>query len=423
MDFFRKKDTRSYFSELMQKAYSEIDSMSDSEVTSCDFQEWCEYLISKYSVMPITLFEDNISRSISEIKVKQRNIFAGHPYEPDYYEVDGIRITFHVLFDGTSSLFELQPSSYILSRFSGEHFKFPNDEQCGSFDLYFDFVKSELENQSNLQEYVNRRFENEFSSYRQMVSNVNTEVENFNKGMYQLLMDRLQKRKNKASSFAAISDALCIPLKQNSNAPNVVPVPLKRVKRVPSSRPAAKPVIPESCISDADYENINNIITMCGTTMEKTARTYYANNEEELRDHLLAALNTHYDIATGETFRKIGKSDINIEFDNKAAYIGECKIWHGDKLFRDAVQQVLNYSTLRDVKVSVIIFNKENQNFPGILERVGCWAKECAQTFSQPQANVWRCRYHRSDANIDIDLTVMVFDLYVDKSQFKDSRF
>lgn len=33
--------------------------------------------------------------------------------------------------------------------------------------------------------------------------------------------------------------------------------------------------------------------------MEKTARTYYANIGEELRDHLLAALNTHHQDATG----------------------------------------------------------------------------------------------------------------------------
>lgn len=84
---------------------------------------------------------------------------------------------------------------------------------------------------------------------------------------------------------------------------------------------------------------------MCGTTMEKTARTYFANTEEELRDHLLATLNTHYEAVTGETFRKIGKTDIYIEFENNAAFIGECKIWHGESLFKTAIQQVLNYST------------------------------------------------------------------------------
>ena len=68
---------------------------------------------------------------------------------------------------------------------------------------------------------------------------------------------------------------------------------------------------------------------MNGTAMEKTAKTYFRNNEEELRDHLLATLNTHYDNTTGETFRKIGKTDILIEFENKAAFIGECKIWYG----------------------------------------------------------------------------------------------
>lgn len=104
--------------------------------------------------------------------------------------------------------------------------------------------------------------------------------------------------------------------------------------------------------------------------MEKTARTYYNNQEEELRDILLAALNTHYESATGETFRKIGKTDIQIEFENKAAFIGECKIWGGEQLFEDAIQQVINYSTWHDAKVSVIIFNKKNQSFPPILKRL-----------------------------------------------------
>ena len=31
---------------------------------------------------------------------------------------------------------------------------------------------------------------------------------------------------------------------------------------------------------------------------------------------MLAALNTHYENATGETFRKIGKTDIQIEKEN-----------------------------------------------------------------------------------------------------------
>ena len=162
---------------------------------------------------------------------------------------------------------------------------------------------------------------------------------------------------------------------------------------------------------------------MCGTTMEKTARTYFANTEEELRDHLLATLNTHYESATGETFRKIGKTDIHIEFENKAAFIGECKIWHGERLFQGAIQQVINYSTWRDMKVSVIIFNKENQSFSAIISKIKSWADSNTVSYTQPQANIWKCKYHRQDMNVDIQLMILAFDLYVDKSQFKDSRY
>ena len=162
---------------------------------------------------------------------------------------------------------------------------------------------------------------------------------------------------------------------------------------------------------------------MCGITMEKTARTYFANTEEELRDHLLATLNTHYEAVTGETFRKIGKTDIHVEFENKAAFIGECKIWHGESLFQRAIQQVINYSTWRDLKVSVIIFNKENKSFQAILSKIHNWANNNTVSYIQPDANIWKCKYHRQDMNVDIRLTVLAFDLYIDKSQFKDSRY
>ena len=272
-------------------------------------------------------------------------------------------------------------------------------------------------------EYVQNQFEREFESYKKMIGYVNAEVVSYNNNLTTAALRLLEERKKKADSFSAISTALQIPLTVSKNAPNTKPIQLKRIVRQPSVKPTVAPAIPEPCISDVDYANINNIITMCGTAMEKTARTYFANTEEELRDHLLATLNTHYEAVTGETFRKIGKTDIHIEFENKAAFIGECKIWHGERMFQSAIQQVINYSTWRDLKVSVIIFNKENQSFQGVLSKIKNWVDTNAVSYIQPQANVWKCKYHRQDMNVDIELTVLAFDLYVDKSQFKDSRY
>lgn len=423
-EFFNGKDARNYFETFNGKMKADVEQLSDAEIVSCDFQEWADYLASKYSIIPISIFETNIERTLSEAKVKKANPFRGHPYESDFFEVDGVRITFKIPFDGEPDLFEIQPSSRILLRFATQNFTDSYDDKCGSFTLDFEYTKQELQDKGErMLEYVQSQFENKFSNYKKMIDYVNAEVTSYNDGLITYAMRLLEERKKKADSFSAISKALQIPLTASKNAPNTKPIQLKRIVRKPSVKPTVIPVTPEPYISDSDYENINNIISMCGTTMEKTARTYFANTEEELRDHLLAALNTHYDAATGETFRKIGKTDIHIEFDNKAAFIGECKIWRGECLFQEAIQQVINYSTWRDLKVSVIVFNKKNQSFPAILSKIQKWIDINTTAHTQSQANIWKCKYHRQDMNVDIQLTILAFDLYVDKNQFNDIRY
>ena len=422
-EFFRGTEARSYFGSLYGKMKFEVEQMSDAEIVSCDLQEWTAYFADKYAITPITLFEANIDRTLTKTKVKRANPFRGYSDEKDYFEVDGVRITFKIPFDGNPDLFEIQPSHRILAKFQAERFVEPQGEDCGSFTLDFEYTQQELQEKGEaMLEYVQKQFDHDFGNYKTMIGYVNAEVGSYNNGLTDIAQRLLEERKKKADSFAAISAALQIPLTVSKNVPNTKPIPLKRIVRQPSAKPAI-PSVAEPYISDEDYENINNIISMCGTTMEKTARTYFANTEEELRDHLLAALNTHYEAATGETFRKIGKTDILIEFENKAAFIGECKIWHGESMFQEAIQQVINYSTWRDVKVSVIVFNKENKSFQPILSKVKLWADTNTASYKQPQANIWTCKYHRQDVNVDIQLTILVFDLYVDKEQFNDQRY
>ena len=63
--------------------------------------------------------------------------------------------------------------------------------------------------------------------------------------------------------------------------------------------------------------------------LEESARTFNRFNEEELRDYIKGMLTSHYENAvTGETFRRVGKTDIQIQRDDKAAFIAECKVWH-----------------------------------------------------------------------------------------------
>ena len=59
---------------------------------------------------------------------------------------------FKIPFDGDPSLFELQPSSRILSRFATQSFVSPHDEDCGSFTLDFEYTKQELQDKGDVAE-------------------------------------------------------------------------------------------------------------------------------------------------------------------------------------------------------------------------------------------------------------------------------
>lgn len=425
MNFFSTTESRVYFSNQKSKMQSEINSLDDNEIVNCNFEEWKEYLYSKYSVAPITLFEESTEKSFSEKTIKKYNPFHRfNHFEPEYYTIAGYCITFKIYYDGNPDLFELKPSSFILDRFSSIEFQRPFNDKCGYFTLECEYTKEELltDKRESSPEMVQNQFENYFKNYREMIKNVNKEVQIFNSSLKDQAEQMLTKRKEKASTFALLSQRLEIPINLSTNAPNITPIPLIKISRTPPKKPITNRNSMEYLINDIDYKNINKIITMSGTTMEKTARTYYLNNEEELRDHLLATLNTHYENVTGETFRKIGKTDILIEFENKAAFIGECKIWHGITQFNEAIQQLCNYSTWRDGKVSLVVFNKKNKNFQGILKVVKDWIDSSTNSYSMVLPNVWQCKFYRSDMQVEIDLNISVFDLYVDESQFKDIR-
>ena len=81
-------------------------------------------------------------------------------------------------------------------------------------------------------------------------------------------------------------------------------------------------------------------------------------------------MNGHYKgAATGEAFRKSGKTDIRIESQNRAAFIAECKVWRGPSELSKAIDQLLSYLTWRDCKSSIIVFNKHNKKFSEIIEK------------------------------------------------------
>ena len=71
--------------------------------------------------------------------------------------------------------------------------------------------------------------------------------------------------------------------------------------------------------------------------------------------------------ATGETFRKNGKTDICIERENRSAFVAECKMWTGQKEVKNAIEQLDSYLTWRDCKTALIYFVRR-KDFMRVLE-------------------------------------------------------
>jgi hypothetical protein len=124
-------------------------------------------------------------------------------------------------------------------------------------------------------------------------------------------------------------------------------------------------------LSKKGYDDILEHIRNYGKNLEKFKNLYDKFDEEGFREFFLPHLNSisKKHSATGETFNKIGKTDILIQDENGLnVFIAECKLWKGESELLKAIDQLLErYVTWRDEKVALIIFNKNKKNFSDLL--------------------------------------------------------
>lgn len=80
----------------------------------------------------------------------------------------------------------------------------------------------------------------------------------------------------------------------------------------------------------------------------------------------------------GETLNGKGKTHILIRHQDRSAFIGECKFWHGQKKFGEAIDQLLGYTVWRDTKAAIILFITR-QNATATIDSAG----ECLERHRQ----------------------------------------
>lgn len=407
-----------YLRKLYGELESEIDSFADEKIVNCDVDEWTEYLTEKYRVEPISFYVDYATRSIQKTQIKRNNPWGhfGDVYgEPQFYMVDGSNIDYKVPFSGDDVLLKCTPSTYIMTSFEIFGFQKPSNTNYGFITIRLSYTNQEMKGfGDNLEEKVNSDFRNQFSNFEKMSGYANDDIRSYNENLTSNVQQLLNKRREKADVFFSFSKALKIPLNLNSSSPNLTPIPLKKPHRANLNEPKPHAQEQQFYIDDSDFENIIKIIHLCGTALEESAKTFNQFNEEALRDYIKGMLSSHYEnTVTGETFRRVGKTDIQIQREDKAAFIAECKVWHGIKLFSDAIEQLFCYATWKDTKLSLIIFNKENKNFAGVQQQIQSWLKENCKSCKQWNSNIWDCVKYREDTGRDVRLAVALYDISI----------
>lgn len=408
MKLFHDIDLRQSLDAAKQKIKQKVDRYNNQEILANDFEILIENLYEEFYIQPIKIFDEEFSkRSLVQGKVKKRvDRFFRDVYGKDFVEVDGITMEFYFPYEGESDLFRCQASTYSLSAY-------PDVAIDDSFIIIqYEYGLDEVDTPEK-KDAVFKRLNHDIESIKSGADYANADVLGFDSVIKGVALQYLQEKKKKVESFYSVASMFEVPVKKSEYAVNHVP--LKR-RTLPIAHTYDKQDI--YCISDSDYIDILSTIKHTGSTYERTPASYKSMHEEDLRNTLLASLNANYlGQATGEAFRNHGKTDICIEYNNRAAFVAECKMWTGQKEIASALSQLDSYLTWRDCKTALIYF-VQRKNFFSILKSAEetIRGNENIRQLQHLDKNEFNCTMV-SVANPGqiIQVRVLLFNLYSDK--------
>lgn len=273
------------------------------------------------------------------------------------FHVPGTLVEITVPFTGDAEAFRIQPTTYTSA---------PPRGDVRNNSLVLSVAGTDLEPQQ-----VRSQIDRTLGEVRQYLGWLRANADGFNRQVRQLARERIDWRRNKLLADRNLVAGLGFPLKERADASRTFTAPEVR-RRITPTMPLAStaPYRPEPILSSEDYEHILSVMTNMALVMERSPSAFVAIDEEALRSHFLVQLNGHYEgQATGETFNYEGKTDILVRANGKHIFIAECKYWGGPKKLSDTIDQLLGYTSWRDTKTAIIIFNR-NKNFSQVLDAI-----------------------------------------------------
>ena len=339
----------------------EVESIDANRLLNTAPFDLAAYLAEKYRLTPPALRRDEWSAEESETKVDvrydQRRMVSDRS-RPCY--VPGQKIDVEVPFDGDPELFYVRPSQFSLS---------PPRAAVRGRSLLLSFEIPQGEDRD-----VRSEADRSLAEIEQYLSRIRGEADQYNRSLPYEAETAVSNRRARLLANQGRAAALGIPLKKRAGAPSTYAL-----------------------------------------VMERSPSSFAYMGEEALRDHFLVQLNGQFEgRATGETFNAGGKTDVLLRENGRNVFIAECKFWKGPKHYAETIDQILRYSSWRDAKTAILVFNR-GTSASTVLDGV----RERTEAHPNWKRTVdWKhesgCRYifhHPGDRNRELTVTVLVFDV------------
>ena len=414
---FNGFDLRAVMEAQVEGIQEKIENYPQDEFLESLDEDLLEYFYSQAEICPLQLKEDeknmsnpeetNIDVSGDPMRVSSAFGESGPVYVP------GVKVTISIPWEGDQALWKVKhnPLSSTSSR-GNIHTEVSNNH--GTLDI---IIEQPLDQGMD---GIKKVFEENLESIKKILEIQKPLIDQHNKNLSIEINKSIEKRRQNLKILEKLPEFLDIPLRRREGVPEINQIPLRRrVLKVP-------PKAPKACngrdyrIPEEEYNHILELIRQFSRSFETSPKRMAVHGEEDLRDFILGILNIHYkDLATGETFRKKGKTDINIPYENRAAFVAECKIWRGQSELYKGIEQLLEYLTWRDCKVSFVIFNKDISGFSSLQATVEEAFKnhpQCIKQLSCEHPGEWQFLFClEGDPGRKIIIHVFLFDLYVSK--------
>lgn len=413
---YDKPTISDYYRKALEDVRGKVLRESESQIVGTDSLELAQFYLQDVSLAPIE-FDDEKGPSwehqsyVKTIPAHQRESF--YQSEGDFdFACERVRVEMPIKYNkDIRTLASLTSSTFSIS-YSDRDLQW--SEQSISFTVEtkgYGFSMDENQIANKVNEGIRR--------VQEAIGWKNGDITKEN--AYLLSQTRLliDGRKNELEQSKGKIDSLMqkinIPLKKK------LPEAMQRISI--DHKPIVKRIKPAPQLPEEyqlDENKVNDIVEVLDNqskSFEKTPNAVAKLGEEDLRDLILANLNSIFEgKVTGETFSNQGKTDIYLNLDKGKILVFECKIWGGKKLLLETIDQLRSYLTWRH-NYGVLIFFVKLKNFTKILDDIDVSIKEsssCKGSVRKINETHFVAVHSLQDEDKEVKIHYLFYNLYTE---------